>query len=61
MTPGDPRWWRISKGQEALTPDDLAAGWHVCQDFDLDLVGPEALDENGRCSWCHTRPDERSP
>lgn len=52
MTPGDGRWWLITLGQDYLTEADMREGWHFCQDFDLDLVGPEARDEQGRCRWC---------
>lgn len=58
MTPGDPQWWRVSREQEPLTRELALEGWHFCQDFDLDLVGPGDRNENGRCQWCRWHPSE---
>jgi hypothetical protein len=38
MTPR--RWDEIHYGVDALTPEEIALGWHFCRDWDGLLVGP---------------------
>jgi hypothetical protein len=42
MTPE--RYARIEREEEKLTPEEIAAGWHFCSDWDYELVGPGTLE-----------------
>lgn len=34
------RWEKLMASNEALTPDEIKAGWHFCVEFDGLLIGP---------------------
>jgi hypothetical protein len=44
------RWRELMENDDLeLSPEELAAGWHWCNDFDGLLVGP-GMDEEQHCA-----------
>jgi hypothetical protein len=50
MTPE--RLKKLHRGEGCLLVEEMAEGWHYCQDFDQELTTGEELDSEGRCAWC---------
>ena len=54
----DERWREVMRNQDAkLTPEELKAGWHFCNEWDGLLVGPGM--EEGQCCTCFPENDPR--
>lgn len=50
------RWRHLNKTGEALTPKEIAAGWHYCHDWDGLLIHPG--DPEAECCSCRPEADQ---
>ncbi len=50
------RWRHLNKTGEALTPQEIAAGWHYCHDWDGLLIHPG--DPEAECCSCRPEADQ---
>lgn len=35
-----------------LEPEEMKAGWHYCNDFDMDLIRGDDTGKGTKCCWC---------
>lgn len=57
MTPS--RWIHLNRTGKALRPDEIAAGWHYCLDWDGLLIHPG--DPEHEYCICQPEPDPPKP
>lgn len=46
------RFQELQRTGDKLEPEEMQAGWHYCNNFDLDLTRGDASGKGTKCCWC---------